>query len=70
MILHLAEHSYNSIFKEIQKNYKNSVDEICILIGPEASFSEKEREFIQKNLHCIKVSLGKFPIPKSESVTT
>lgn len=48
----------NSIFKEIQSHYKKEMDEICILIGPEASFSDKEREFIQKNLNCVPVSLG------------
>ncbi|APJ04747.1 RsmE family RNA methyltransferase [Silvanigrella aquatica] len=48
----------NSIFKEIQKNFKNENDEICVLIGPEASFSEREREFIKNNLNCISVSLG------------
>ena len=48
----------NSIYKEIQLNYKPEFDEICILIGPEASFSENERKFIQKNINCISVSLG------------
>ena len=48
----------NSIFKEIQSHFKKEIDEICILIGPEASFSESERSFIQKNLTCIPVSLG------------
>ncbi len=48
----------NSIFTEIQSHFKKDIDEICILIGPEASFSEKEREFIQKNLNCVPVSLG------------
>jgi 16S rRNA (uracil1498-N3)-methyltransferase len=48
----------NSIFKEIQSHFKKEMDEICILIGPEASFSNQEREFIQKNLNCIPVSLG------------
>lgn len=48
----------NSIFKEIQSHYKKDIDEICILIGPEASFSDSEREFIQKKLNCVAVSLG------------
>lgn len=48
----------NSIFREIQRCFNHDVQEICVLIGPEASFTAKEREFIQNNINCVSVSLG------------
>jgi 16S rRNA (uracil1498-N3)-methyltransferase len=48
----------NSILNKIQENYKKSIEEICILIGPEASFSDNERELILNKLNVIPVSLG------------
>lgn len=48
----------NALLKILQEKF-NSTQHINIFIGPEASFSEREREFILKNLKdCYSVSLG------------
>lgn len=48
----------NSILKIMQKNFIPETKEICILVGPESSFSDKEREFILNNIPSLPVSLG------------
>ncbi|KAB8028131.1 RsmE family RNA methyltransferase [Fluviispira multicolorata] len=48
----------NSIYTIIREQYKNSTEEICILIGPEASFSDMERSFIYEKITTHAVSLG------------
>ncbi len=48
----------NSILKILQNNFTPETKEICILIGPESSFSNKERAFILNNIPSLPVSLG------------
>jgi 16S rRNA (uracil1498-N3)-methyltransferase len=47
----------NSLLNVFQAKF-NSQEYINLFVGPEASFSEKERDYIFKNLNCDPVSLG------------
>ncbi len=38
---------------------RESLSQVHLMIGPEASFSDCEREFIYQNIPCTAVSLGK-----------
>lgn len=48
----------NSILTYLKKEFTNEIEKICILIGPEASFSNSERNFINEKISCYNVSLG------------
>ncbi|BBH54186.1 RsmE family RNA methyltransferase [Fluviispira sanaruensis] len=48
----------NSIYTVLREHFKKDLEEICLLIGPEASFSDKERLFIHETLTKHSVSLG------------
>ncbi|WP_186647915.1 RsmE family RNA methyltransferase [Fluviispira vulneris] len=48
----------NSIYSVLREQFKNDLEEICLLIGPEASFSDKERLLIHETITKNSVSLG------------
>lgn len=48
----------NSLFQVLQEKFHLNIQDIHILVGPEASFSDQERQFILETLHAIPVSLG------------
>lgn len=49
----------NSILTLLNKEYSFKVNEIYILIGPESSFDEQERNFIFEKIKPFQISLGK-----------
>lgn len=48
----------NSIYTKIKEYYRKEIQKIYLLVGPEASFSEQERELISKQSNAVSVSLG------------
>ncbi|WGL61060.1 RsmE family RNA methyltransferase [Pigmentibacter sp. JX0631] len=48
----------NSILTKINKNFEKNTQNIYIVIGPEASFSDNERIILTKKIQAIPVSLG------------
>lgn len=48
----------NSLFQVLQEKAHLNIQNIHILVGPEASFSDQERQFILETLHATPVSLG------------
>ncbi|MGY3802763.1 RsmE family RNA methyltransferase [Pigmentibacter ruber] len=48
----------NSILSKLNENFQNNMQNIYIIIGPEASFSDSERSILTNKVQAIPVSLG------------